>query len=111
MERFGHSRQKSLLKTAVLSITALFAAILLLLASLSNISKTTSSEEMKSLTTAVNHAVMHCYAVEGRYPESLSYIEAHYGITYDTDKYYIDYRPIASNIKPDITIIYLEDQQ
>ena len=26
-----------------------------------------------------------CYSVEGRYPESLSYMEKHYGLEYDKD--------------------------
>ena len=41
------------------------------------------------------------------YPESLSYLEEHYGITYDKENYVVDYEIIGSNILPDVTVIPL----
>ena len=109
MNRFGKKKEKSFLKNIFISAAAFTVVLLLLLSGLSRVSQTTSAEETRSLETAVNHGIMHCYAVEGRYPESLAYLEDHYGITYNKDKYYIDYRPVAANIMPDVTIIPLED--
>jgi len=111
MNRFGDKKEFSFWKNILVSVVVLTAALFLLLAGLSRVSSTTSAEETRSLETAVTHGIMHCYAVEGRYPESLSYLEEHYGITYDKEKYYIDYRPVASNIIPDVTIIPLEDSK
>ena len=48
---------------------------------------------------------MHCYAIEGSYPESLQYLKDNYGLTYDEEKYFIDYQVLGSNILPDVTII------
>ncbi len=57
------------------------------------------------LSDAVNKDIIHCYAVEGYYPPSLAYIEDHYGLIYDKDRYFIDYVPIGDNIMPSVTII------
>ena len=41
----------------------------------------------------------------GRYPESLKYLEEHYPLRYDKEKYFIGYEVLGENIMPDITII------
>ena len=43
--------------------------------------------------------------MEGSYPESLQYLKEHYGLTYDDDKFFVDYQTLGSNIMPDVTII------
>jgi hypothetical protein len=43
--------------------------------------------------------------VEGKYPESLDYLKEHYGLTYNEDLFFVDYRVSGSNILPDVTII------
>lgn len=77
----------------------------------SNISETSRTESYKSLQTAMQNSVVHCYAIEGRYPPDLEYLKSHYGITYDDKKYFVDYQPVASNMMPDITIISLEAKE
>lgn len=69
---------------------------------------TTSAEQAKSLEQAIRRSVVQCYAVEGTYPPSLDYLKEHYGIFYDSQKFYVDYTSIGSNIMPDITIIPIE---
>ena len=43
--------------------------------------------------------------MEGSYPESLEYLKEHYGITYDEDRFFVDYKIVGTNILPDVTII------
>lgn len=92
----------------ILPVIIFFVFIGLFLLGISGISRTADRESYQSLQTALKRSVVHCYAIEGRYPPSLEYLEEHYGITYDETKYFIDYQPIASNMMPDITIIPLE---
>lgn len=73
--------------------------------SLSAVGNSTVSRQKESLETALNRDIIHCYAVEGFYPPSLSYVEEHYGLTYNKDLFFIDYQPIGSNIRPDVTIL------
>ena len=65
---------------------------------------------LKTLQEAVTRDITRCYAEEGSYPESLDYLKEHYGLTYDEDKYFIDYQPLGENILPDVTIIQKDGQ-
>lgn len=66
---------------------------------------TTSNEQVRSLEQAIRRSIVQCYAVEGTYPPSLDYLKEHYGISYDSEHFFVDYTSIGSNIMPDITII------
>lgn len=68
-------------------------------------SREASQTELDILEQAVQRAVVHCYAAEGQYPESLAYLEEHYGLRYDKEKFFIGYEVLGQNIMPDITII------
>ena len=59
---------------------------------------------MENLQQAIRRSAVHCYAVEGSYPESLNYLKEHYGITYDPEKYIVDYEIIGSNLMPDVKV-------
>ena len=75
-----------------------------------NIDHSTLQEQANSLEKAIRRSVVQCYVVEGTYPPSLDYLVEHYGITYDSDQYYVDYTSIGSNLMPDITIIPLNQE-
>ena len=60
---------------------------------------------------AVKRASVQCYAIEGRYPPSVEYLEEHYGISIDRKAYNVFYSGWASNIMPDITIIPVEEEE
>ena len=68
-------------------------------------SEGTRKRQKESLENAVMRDVTYCYTVEGAYPESLEYLEEHYGLTYDEDLFFVDYRISGANIFPDITVI------
>ena len=57
------------------------------------------------LENALDRNITQCYALEGSYPPSLSYLVENYGLTYNAEQYFIDYQYIASNLRPDVTII------
>ena len=63
-----------------------------------------SDQQTENLRLAIQRSVVHCYAVEGAYPESLDYLKEHYGITYDPDKYLVSYEIIGSNLMPDVKV-------
>lgn len=64
-----------------------------------------SDRQEEALRGAMERDIMHCYALEGFYPPSLDYIEEHYGLTYDSSLYIVDYQPVGNNIYPSYTII------
>lgn len=69
------------------------------------ISAGTDQQQKESLEAAVRRDMVICYALEGSYPQSLAYLEEHYGLTYDTDKYIVNYEVMGSNLMPDVTVL------
>lgn len=61
------------------------------------------------LCNSIQKAVTECYVLEGMYPPSVEYLEEHYGIQIDRDKYAVFYEGFASNMVPDITVIKLDN--
>ena len=105
MNRFesnGRLRRFRFLSLPALAFVILF---ILFVRGVSSVSDTTYEKQEESLHTAIERSVVQCYAVEGTYPPSLSYLEEHYGLTYDHDLFFIDYQAYGSNIYPDITIL------
>lgn len=86
-----------------LLILAVFLTIFMMMAG--TVRRNTTSDQEKYLTQALDHAITDCYALEGIYPPDLDYMKEHYGLIYDEDLFYVDYRPIASNIRPDYIVI------
>ena len=66
------------------------------------------SEGDETLRSAIARAVVQCYAIEGRYPPSVEYLEENYGIQIDRERYHVFYGGFASNVMPDITVIPAE---
>lgn len=64
-----------------------------------------SQREGENLKQALEQSVVICYALEGSYPESLQYLKDHYGISWNEERYLVDFEVIGSNLPPDITVI------
>lgn len=65
-------------------------------------------EGLRTLEESLKRAVIICYAIEGRYPSSLSHVEEHYQVYIDRTKYVVFYEIFASNVMPDIVVLKLE---
>ncbi len=106
MNRFNRpGLKKRILESMNFSVFFFVVVIAIFLIGISFISSTSSKDQTQILTDAVNKDIIHCYAVEGYYPPNLKYIEDHYGLTYDKDRYFVDYVPIGDNIMPSVTIV------
>lgn len=64
-----------------------------------------SGESLSILEQSIRRGAVQCYALEGAYPEDISYLEQRYGVAYDSELYYVDYTYLASNLMPDITVL------
>ena len=65
----------------------------------------------ESLRRAVTRASVQCYAIEGRYPPSVEYLEENYGVRIDRDRYNVFYNGFASNVMPEIVINPIEEEE
>lgn len=81
------------------------AAVAGFLTGVNTLSARMDSEGTESLRKAIARSSVQCYAIEGRYPPSVEYLEENYGIRIDRDKYAVFYEGFASNIMPEITVI------
>lgn len=82
----------------------------MLLYGVSSVTRETAQKEQESLQNAVIQSAVHCYSVEGAYPESLDYLKKHYGITWDEKKYKVSYVIVAKNIRPEVEVIPLKEK-
>lgn len=100
-------KKRSPAKTMLL---LLFSAILIgvFLLGIGRISIVSREKTRENIENAIVQASVHCYAVEGMYPESLDYLKEHYGISYDEKKYVVKYEVIAQNLRPQIHVIPME---
>jgi hypothetical protein len=62
------------------------------------------SNKPEEIRRAILNACVQCYALEGSYPPDLDYLEAHYGIKLNDEKYYFYYEVFASNVMPDVEV-------
>lgn len=107
MNRFQNTARSSGGCRRLFSILVFCAVILFFLFGLSSVSENTSRKEAEGLEDSIRKSAVHCYALEGFYPEDLHYLETNYGITYDHEKYVVSYEIIGENMMPDIRVIPL----
>ena len=98
-------RRKKLSIGPVLLIPAALAVLLMFTSALSNLDDGRRSEGRRQLEDAVRRSAVACYAAEGIYPPDLEYLEEHYGVQVDRERYTVVYEVFASNLMPDVTVL------
>ena len=94
----------SLLRGLFLPVVAVMALVFFSVA-LHSLSAGQSQEDLRQLEETLRRSCVACYAAEGAYPPSLDYLEEHYGLQVDEDRYTVHYTVIAENLMPDITVL------
>lgn len=92
----------------VLSLLVFGAVISLFLHGADAFAERAKQEGAETLRTAITWACVQCYAIEGRYPPNVQYLETEYGIQIDEERYDVFYSGFASNVMPDITVVPVE---
>jgi len=96
-----------ILRSAVVPILFTLVVMGMIIYGLRQTEASSRAEGLRVLEDSVRRAVVTCYAIEGSYPESVEYIEEHYGVHIDRTKYIVHYSIFASNIMPDIAVYEL----
>lgn len=91
----------------------LAVAVILLgfLGSVSRLEDGQRAEGKEQLEDSLRRAAAACYAAEGIYPPDLEYMEEHYGIRIDEERFAVKYDVIASNLMPDITVLDVGNEE
>lgn len=92
----------------VISAAAFGVVLGLFLSGASSFLERARTEGAENLQYAITRTSVQCYAIEGRYPPSVEYLEREYGIQIDRNRYAVFYNGFASNVMPEITVVLLE---
>lgn len=102
-------KQKSYpLQGLILPVASFLLVFSLFMYGISDLGENSVDQQKQSLERALHRSATQCYALEGYYPPSLDYLMENYPITYDDELFKIDYQPVASNLMPDITVLFLD---
>ena len=66
------------------------------------------AEGLRILEDSIRRAVITAYAVEGRYPPSITHIEENFGVFIDRSRYVVHYAVLGPNIMPNISVFELK---
>ena len=95
------------LKAAILPVAFTAAIMIMVFSGLRQTDEASRAEGQRILEDSIRRAVVMSYATEGRFPDSLEYIEVNFGIHIDRTRYVVHYNIFASNILPEIKVIRL----
>ena len=104
-------RRKSQTKGYLLSAAALLLLVGVFAVGALSFARKAGQKGEESLRRAVTRASVQCYAIEGRYPPSVEYLEENYGVRIDRDRYNVFYNGFASNVMPEIVINPIEEEE
>lgn len=90
-------------------LALMLALLAVLVYGAQDLSARTDRENLSLLQQSIRRAAVECYALEGWYPDSIDYLVEHYGVYVDDERYMVDYRFVASNLMPDITVLPLSE--
>lgn len=99
------------MKRFLIPLCIFLAVFILFMAGINHIENIEKDSQYDSLYNALSRSITHCYAVEGQYPPNITYLEEHYGLTWDHTQFIVDYQPVASNIMPSFRVIPLENNK
>jgi len=88
----------------VFSLLVFAALLCFLVLAVGDADKNSDQKQMEFLSQALRRAAVSCYAIEGRYPATVQYMEDHYGVVIDHNKFIVDYDISFSNQVPVINV-------
>ncbi len=104
MKKQMKKRLPGLLRGLVTPLIAV-AVLICFFAGVSNLESGSGDEGKRQLEESIRRTAAACYATEGIYPPTVSYMEEHYGLQVDESRYFVDYQVFASNLMPTFTVL------
>lgn len=62
-------------------------------------------QSAQSMRAAIVDAALQCYAIEGAFPSSITYLEDHYGLVVNNKDYLVTYECYADNVAPSVVVV------
>lgn len=96
--------------SVLITIIIITIAAVIVFAAIGDYKNSYDEKKTEDIRDTVLTYVAECYALEGRYPEDLEYLEDNYGLVLDKDKYVYHYLMFASNFLPDVKVIPINQE-
>ena len=71
---------------------------------MSGVQNANNQQQVQALKEAIGRTAVQCYALEGAYPPDIQYLEDHYGLSVDWNRFRVNYVVSGSNLAPTITV-------
>ena len=103
--RFGGQKRS---KPGILNILGTIAIFALLIGlfnyGINNLTQSSEEEALQAVQNAVTRAAIQFYALEGRFPPHLGYLEERFGLQLDHERFEIVYSAFGANVMPQILV-------
>lgn len=101
------------LKNIQLSIMFIVSVIIIVIifGGLDSYDSSFDTVETERIQAVVEKYAIQCYATEGAYPPNILYLEEHYGLILNEEKYIYEYEAVAENIRPIIQVFIRPDYE
>lgn len=96
--------------SVLVTILVIAIAAVIVFAAIGDYRNNYDDKKVEEVRETVLSYVAECYALEGRYPNDLQYLEDNYGLVLDKDKYVYHYLIFASNYLPDVKVIPMNQE-
>ena len=101
-------KRRGVHRALYISLAVFVLVIVVAVTAIGQMGRRVGDEQVARLQEALHRAAVSCYAVEGRYPPSLDYLMAHYGVVVDESKYVVHFDVVSRNAMPIIEVIWIE---
>ena len=103
--RFGAPKRRSRDILGLFGTIAIFACLIILFNyGINNLTQANEEEALEAVRNAVTRAAIQFYALEGRFPPHLDYLEERFGLQLDHERFEIVYSAFGANVMPQILV-------
>lgn len=88
----------------LVSVLVFVSMLVILLIATRGVAGGNDEEGIRATRVAVQRAAVLCYATEGFYPPTLTYIEENYLIKIDHSRFLVNYNVQGSNLMPNVQV-------
>lgn len=103
MAKYDNEGSRSRIKIIVVGMIIIILACVMVAASIT-LAPIMRDMGAQSLADSVLARANQCYAIEGIYPSSLSYLEENYGLVVNRNDYVVVYESFADNVAPKVMV-------
>lgn len=90
---------------------ALFVLVIgVLLMGFNNAFSVVNDSDLSRVKQNIKDGIIECYAIEGKYPESIEYLKNNYGVYFNDESYQIHYRYLGINMMPEFDVFIKGDR-